>query len=353
MSTSIPVFDGHNDTLLDIYHPGRKVKRSFTERSDHGHIDLPRARAGGLGGGFFAVYVPNIWSRYHPKPKEVRTEHRVEMPLPHALDQRYALSYTIMLAARLFELEDAGALKVVRSAGEIETCLHDGVLAAILHVEGAEFVDPEFTALEVLHRAGLRSLGLVWSRPNAFGHGVPFSFPGSPDSGPGLTDAGKELVRACNRKRIVVDLSHLNERGFWDVEQISDAPLVATHSGAHAMSASPRNLTDKQLDAIRASGGMVGVNFHTGFLRADGDSRQKTTVGEIVRHTRYMVERMGIDHVGFGSDFDGATMPQDMRDVAGLPLLMDALRAAGFDDAALRKLAHENWVRVLRATWSS
>ena len=351
MNNTIPIFDGHNDTLLSIYHPGRKVERSFLERSEHGHIDLPRARAGGLGGGFFAIWVPNVWSRHHPKPKEVRTAQGVEMPLPHALDQRYALSYTIMLAARLFELEEAGALKVVRSAGEIQSCLDAGVLAAILHVEGAEFVDPEFTALEVLYRAGLRSLGLVWSRPNAFGVGVPFHFPGSPDIGPGLTEAGKALVRACNRRRIVVDLSHLNEKGFWDVEQISDAPLIATHSGAHAMSASPRNLTDKQLDAVRASGGMVGVNFHTGFLRADGDSRQETTVGEIVRHVCYMVERMGIDSVGFGSDFDGAEIPAGIGDVAGLPNLIAALRDHGYDDALLGKLAWGNWLSVLRRTW--
>src|SRR5690606_14690302 len=101
-------------------------------------------------------------------------------------------------------------------------------------------------------------------------HGVPFRFPASPDIGPGLTDAGKELVRACNRMRILVDLSHLNEQGFRDVMAISDAPLVATHSNVHALCQSARNLTGWQLGAIRESGGMVGLNFATGFLRADG-----------------------------------------------------------------------------------
>ena len=110
-----------------------------------------------------------------------------------------------------------------------------GNLAAVLHIEGAEAIDPELEALEVFYAAGLRSLGPVWSRPNVFGHGVPFRFPSSPDTGPGLTDAGKELVRACNRLRIMLDLTHLNEAGFWDVAALTDAPLVATHSNVHAL----------------------------------------------------------------------------------------------------------------------
>jgi membrane dipeptidase len=172
--------------------------------------------------------------------------------------------------------------------------------------------------LYVLDQAGLRSLGIVWSRPNIFGYGVPFKFPDSPDTGPGLTEAGRRLVQICNRLGILIDLSHLNEKGFWDVAGLSGAPLVATHSGVHALCASTRNLTDKQLDAIKESGGLVGVNFHVGFLRADGQSNADTPLTEIVRHLNYMVDRMGIDHVALGSDFDGALMPQELGDVAGL-----------------------------------
>jgi membrane dipeptidase len=160
------------------------------------------------------------------------------------------------------------------------------------------------------------------------------------------------LVKACNELGILVDLSHLNEKGFWDVAKLSDAPLVATHSGAHALSASARNLTDQQLDAIRASNGIVGVNFHVGFLRADGGRDGATTpLTEIVRHLDYMVERMGIEHVAFGSDFDGAVMPGDLRDVAGLPKLMEALRVAGYDEQARRQIAYGNWLRVLGQIW--
>jgi membrane dipeptidase len=269
------------------------------------------------------------------------------MSLEHA--QRGALA----TVARLFRLEAAagGAARVVRSAAELRRCLDEGVLAMELHLEGAEPIDPEMDALEVFHRVGLRSLGITWSRPNRFGHGVPFAFPSSPDTGPGLTDLGKELVRACNRLRIALDLSHLNERGFWDVAALSEAPLVATHSNAHALCPATRNLTDAQLDAIKESEGIVGVNFHVGFLRPDGRSDPDTPLETIADHVDYLVERLGPDKVAFGSDFDGATMPAALGDAAGLPRLLDTLRARGYDDATLRGIAHGNWLRVLEQTW--
>jgi membrane dipeptidase len=188
-------------------------------------------------------------------------------------------------------------------------------------------------------------------RSNAYAHGVPFRFPSSPDTGPGLTEAGKDLVRECNRLGVLIDLSHLNERGFWDVAELSQAPLVATHSNAHALCPASRNLTDRQLDAIWDSGGMVGVNFAVGFLREDGVESEDTPLKTVVRHVDYLVERVGIDGVGFGSDFDGAKVPKELGDVSGLPRLLAALRNGGYDDTALEKLAHGNWVRVLRTTW--
>ncbi|NJN18180.1 MAG: membrane dipeptidase [Oscillochloris sp.] len=347
----IPVFDGHNDTLLSIYRPKAGEERDFFAQSEYGHIDLPRARAAGFAGGFFAVYVPaQHGSASLGKPPESGP---YEAPLPEPLDADYALRFTMGMAATLFriEAESQGQFRVTRDVAAIEQAMADDAIAAILHIEGAEAIDAKLDHLYVLYQAGLRSIGPVWSRSNIFGHGVPFAYPRTPDTGPGLTDAGKALVRACNELRILIDLSHLNEAGFWDVAALSKAPLVATHSNVHALSQVSRNLTDKQLDAIRDSDGMVGLNFAVSFLREDGRSDKDTPLDVMVAHIDYLVERLGIERVGFGSDFDGATMPQEIGDVAGLPRLLAALRNRGYDESALRKLAYENWLAVLRRTW--
>ena len=361
-STGIPVFDGHNDTLLDLPLTGR----SFFERSEQGHIDLPRAREGGLGGGFFAVFVrdPEVAAETPlPDPNAAdnttavaaRSSSRYTDPdnLPPPMTLEYAQREVMRTVARLFRLEaeSAGAAKVVRSAAEIRQCLENGTFAMELHIEGAEAIDPDFDALEVYHQAGLRSLGITWSRPNRFGFGVPVQFPASPDTGPGLTDLGKELVRQCNRRRIMIDLSHLNEAGFWDVAAVSDAPLVATHSNVHAICAATRNLTDRQLDAIRDSGGIVGLNFNCGFLHPDGAPESTLDLAVMVDHLDALIARLGDDKVALGSDFDGATMPEGIRDVSLLPNLLAAMRARGYDDALTRKIAYENWLRVMEVTW--
>src|SRR5438093_6607885 len=276
-----PILDGHNDTLLQLYLPERGGGRTFFVRSDQGHIDLPRARDGGFAGGFFAVFVPSDPAAPLGNEADVmRTATGYEVRMAPAIDHVYAQRMTIAVTASLFRLaaESRGQVQVVRTVDELETCLRAGILAAILHFEGAEALDPELDALEVFYQAGLRSLGLVWSRPNAFGHGVPFKFPHSPDTGPGLTDAGRELVRACNRLGIMIDLSHINEQGFWDVAALSDAPLVATHSNAHTLCPTTRNLTDKQLDAIRESVGIVGLNFAVTDLGEDGLNTSDTSI---------------------------------------------------------------------------
>jgi len=353
-TNTLPIFDGHNDVLLHLYLLERGGERSFFIRNDQGHIDLPRAREGGFAGGFFAVFVPADPSLpTSAEPAITQTGTGYEVRLAPTVDPAYAQRTAIAVTALLFRLEaeSQGQVKVVRTTHELARCLRAGVLAAILHFEGAEAIDPNLDALEVFYQAGLRSLGIVWSRPNAFAHGVPFKFPHSPDTGPGLTDAGKELVRACNRLGIMLDLSHLNEQGFWDVASLSNAPLVATHSNVHALCPSTRNLTDKQLDAIKESHGIVGLNFGVSMLREDGDNEEDTPLDTMVRHIDYLVERLGIDCVGFGSDFDGAKIPRAIGDVTGLPRLVAALAVRGYDEVALRKITHENWLRVLRKTW--
>ena len=354
INQKLSIFDGHNDVLQSIYLPKTGKARPFFERTAEGHIDMPRIREGGFGGGFFAIFVPsNSSPGGFPGAMPDSTVTSYEIPLPPPLDPTYARTLTIKGIASLFRLEaqSEGQIKVVRTADELTAALGQNVIAAVLHFEGAEAIDPDLDALEVFYQTGLRSLGLAWSRPNVFAHGVPFKFPGSPDTGPGLSDAGRQLVKACNRLGILIDLAHISEQGFWDTAGISQAPLAVTHTGAHALCASTRNLTDKQLDAIKASDGVLGVNFHVGFLRQDGRREPNTPLAEIVRHIDYIAQRIGVEHVAFGSDFDGAIMPSELGDVAGMPKLLHSLRNHGYDEDALRKITHENWIRVLRKTW--
>lgn len=151
----------------------------------------------------------------------------------------------------------------------------------------------------------------------------------------------------------MLHLSHLNEQGFRDVAAITSAPLVATHAAAHAICPSSRNLTDGQLALVRASGGMVGVNVEVSSIRPDGCDEADTSLDVLIAQIDYLVARLGIGGVGFGSDFDGATMPLALGVVEGLPRLLAALRARGYDEDALAKLANENWLRVLRRTWAA
>jgi membrane dipeptidase len=340
------VFDGHNDVLDRLGAPDGGGPGAFFERGEKGHLDLPRAREGGFGGGIFAVWVPS-------PEEDLKPERRSPNGLPPALDAAYALRYAMSAIAMLVKIEarSDGKLRIVRAVDEIQRCLDEGVMPAVLHMEGADAIDDDLDALHVLHRAGLRSLGLVWGRPNAFAEGVRPRFRGSPDTGPGLTEAGRNLIRACNELGVMLDVSHLNERGFWDVAALTDAPLVATHSNAYAICPSPRNLTDAQLDAIAASGGIVGLNFGVHFLREDGVEDANTPLEVMIRQTDYLVERVGVEGVGLGSDFDGITVSREIGDVSGLPKLMSALVDRGYDEKDLRKLAHENWLRILRETW--
>ncbi|MGE3148094.1 MAG: dipeptidase [Pseudorhodoplanes sp.] len=349
MTSPVPVFDGHNDVLLRLHlRGGVDAPDAFLQGEGKGHVDLPMARQGGLAGGLFAIFVPSRGTG--PGPGIA-----LQDATPPSVDAGYAETTTIAMTSLMLRIErqSVGQVAICRAADEIEHCMANNVMAAVLHLEGAEAVDPDFALLDVLHRAGLRSLGPVWSRANIFGFGVPFRMNASPDIGPGLTERGKDLVRRCNAMRILVDLSHLNEKGFWDVAGLSDAPLVASHSNAHELCPHARNLTAKQCAAIRDSGGFVGVNFAPSFLRADGARDPDTPVEIVIDHVEYLLRHIGEDHVGFGSDFDGTTMLKGIRNAAGLQSLVAVMRARGYGETLIAKICWQNWLRVLRRTWQS
>ena len=326
-----PVFDGHNDVLTKPDHD------RFVAGRDGGHLDLSRMREGGMRGGIFSVFTDSPGPESdHPKPVD------------HAL----AAAHASAVAGRLLAFERAGQVRIARAIADFDAALaDDGPPLAVLHLEGAEAIDPELEALELWHAAGLRSLGPVWSRPNDFGHGVPFVSPSTPDTGPGLTESGRALVERCAQLGIMIDLSHLNEAGFWDVAQIAPGPLVATHSAAHRLCESSRNLTDDQLDAIGRSDGLVGIVFACAFLREDFAEDPDTPLELVATHARYVADRIGGEHVALGSDFDGTLIPAAIGDATGIPRVLDALAAVGFDERELAAIAHENWRRVLETWW--
>ena len=345
------IFDGHNDLLCRLWLAGGiSAAGSFID-GRKGALDLNKARAGGFGGGFFAVYVCS--------PSGSRTSYEAmsqasyDLPMPEPIACTEAVPAAIAQAAILFELERQGALTVCRSAADIRSALKEGRVAAVFHIEGAEAIDPDLHMLDVLHQAGLRSLGPVWSRHTIFGHGVPFRFPSSPDIGEGLTEHGLRLVRRCNDLSILIDLSHLNEAGFWDVARHSANPLVATHSNAHALCPHSRNLTDRQLQAIRESDGLVGLNFAVAFLREDGRMLAGAPITRVLRHLDHLIDKLGEDRVGLGSDYEGARVPQELNTAADLPNLREAMVKHGYGSDLIQKICCGNWLRVLEKTWGS
>ncbi len=349
---AVPFFDGHNDLLLRLFMGDHaSAERRFLDGEAAGHIDLPRAVAGGMVGGLFAIWCPSPGVVISTTFSTLRDgPYDRELPPPLVFEE--ARSAVLTQAAMMLRIEraSAGRVTMCRSAGAVRDAVGRGSFAVVLHLEGAEGIDLDLSMIHVLHAAGLRSLGPVWSRPNPFGHGVPMRFPSNPDTGPGLTEVGERLVRLCNELRIMVDLSHITEKGFWDVARISTAPLVATHSNVHSLCPHPRNLLPSQLDAVKASDGIVGLNLATSFLRPDGAMRADTELDVVIRHMDGLIEALGETRVALGSDFDGCIIPHEIASVAQSQLLFDALRLHGYNNALLEKLAFSNWMRVLERT---
>jgi membrane dipeptidase len=353
-------FDGHNDSLT------REDHARFATGREGGHLDLPRMAEAGMRGGIFAVFIRNPETADYQPAKSNRPGGAGPAP---ELDHGFAAAASTVAAGRLAAMEAKGQMKIGRTIADIDAAAEGaggdaaadvadaagdvGPPVAVLHLEGAEAIDADLEALDFWYQAGLRSLGPVWSRPNAFGHGVRFRYPSTPDIGPGLTDAGKALARRCAELGIVFDLAHMNEAGFWDTAELGVAPLVVSHAGAHAICPNSRCLTDAQIDAVGETGGLVGIVYAPAFLRPDGKNKPSgTPLDLIVRHARHVAERIGIEHVALGSDFDGTEVPDDLGDVTGVPKLLDEFANHGFSASEIEAIAWGNWRRTLARCWN-
>ena len=337
MKESKIIFDGHNDLLLRLWlakdNNGTSFFNSSRVKDGKGHLDLKSANSGGVVGGFFAIFSPSSG--------EVLSTDRADTS-----KAKVAADDMIRIAKTMAQ-ENPSKFSIVLDHHDILTAIENRKIACILHFEGAEMIDGNLSNLDHFYDLGVRSIGPVWSRPNAFGHGVPFGFPGSPNQGPGLTNEGKNLIQECDQLGILIDLSHLNEAGFWDVSKISKKPLIATHSNVHQLCKSPRNLTDNQLAAIKDTEGIVGLNFATGFLRKDG-GKDPNTRKELIYHLDFLLNILGDEKVALGSDFDGAIIPNFIGSCAGLPNLVQLMKENGYEEELIEKICSKNWINFLR-----
>jgi len=318
------VFDGHCDTLLSIRDGERRLaeRRESQPQGDitHSlHIDLPRLREGGVTAQIFACFVR---ARYLPADA---TNEALRL-----IDAFY----------RSVE-ENTDALLPATTASDVERAKVEGKVAGVLSLEGAEGLEGDLAVLRLFHRLGLRALGLTWNWRNQAADGL-----GEIRTGGGLTEFGVALVKEANRLGIMLDIAHLAPAGVRDVLALSKAPVVASHANARALCAHPRNLTDEQLEGIAASGGLVAVTYVPDFLSQGG---QQASLEKVLDHVDYIVGRIGVEHVGLGSDFDGfgGVLP-GLEDVSRLPHLTAGLVARGYSDEHVSQILGGNYLRVFR-----
>jgi membrane dipeptidase len=317
-----PIIDGHEDFITAI----PRQERDFLEESDKGHVDLPRARRGCLGGTFVSIFL---------------TDQQAELN---------AVGYAIKEMDDYLRICDRseGQVRAVRSVAELDAALDEGAFAGIVHFEGADPISCSLKELRVFYEAGLRSLGVTWSRPTIFGYGVMFRGP-QPEKG--LTDAGFALVEECNRLGVLLDVSHLNPAGFWDLARATQRPFVATHSSVKAISPHVRNLDDDQITMIAEKDGTIGINFANSFLRPDMGRDEDTPLELVVSHFEHVIHLVGDRHVSFGSDYDGTGVPRDLYDAAQLPVLLREFKRRGWSDDRIERVCNGNFRRVLGAVW--
>ncbi|MFV5370723.1 dipeptidase [Acinetobacter pittii] len=339
----IPVFDGHNDALTRLWlsdYPD--PVHAFIHERLAGHLDLKRCQQAGFIGGMFAIFLPpySYVQQHHPNKLFDQnasdfTQQQIEQICLEQLDLAHQLA------------QYSKNIKICTSVQDIQDCRAEKKLAIVLHMEGAEALQQNPDLLDVFYERGLRSIGPLWNRPSRFGHGLNAKFPHSPDTGAGLTSDGKDFIKRCADKKMVIDVSHMNEKAFWNTVDILQQPIVATHSNSHALCPQARNLTEPQLKAIRESKGMVGVNFDVAFLRSDGQRNADTSIDVILEHLEYLMDHLGEEHVGFGSDFDGALIGTELEDVTGLHRLIERMQQRGYSKTLIENICLNNWVRVL------
>lgn len=307
------VVDGHCDTLLLCM----RGNRTLSERSQSGHLDLPRLKDGGVDCQFFACYI--------------EPQFKPDRGLKRAMQ---------MIDRFCTEIERSGGAALhARCYSDILRAKAEGKIAAVLTIEGGECLDTDVSNVRIMKRLGVMAIGLTWNERNMIADGV-----GEERTKGGLTNFGVEVVKEMNSAGIVIDVSHLNEQGFWDVIETTNKPIIASHSNARTICNHRRNLTDEQLRALAQNGGVTGINFAPSFL-----AEKDADINSVIRHIEHICSLVGPDHVGLGSDFDGiSSTPKGLEDVTRVPAITEALSRLGYSDENIRKILGGNFLRVIK-----
>ncbi len=348
--------DAHIDTLQRVLIENADIGR----RSATGHVDIPRLREGCMHAPFFALYVPT----YYKGAEAVR----------RTLDLRDAMQRVLDTYPQEIEL--------ATTASDIERIVAAGKIAAFLSVEGGHQIDNDLAVLRIYYQLGVRAMTLTHFRSNDWAD----ASTDSPRHN-GLTDFGRQVIREMNRLGMIVDVSHVSDKTFYDTLAVSIKPVIASHSACRALSDIPRNMTDDMLRALAKNGGVVGINFGSGFLNQksaealkksissmtaaepdlagkplDDYSREQHTkdaqdvsheprasIEDLVTNIDHAAKVAGIDHVGIGTDYDGvSSVPVGLEDVSRMPNLTAALLRRGYTEPDIKKILGGNFLRVIR-----
>ncbi len=304
------IFDGHADTLSRLYLSGQKIDCEI------GHVNLDTIRHGGIGAQFFAAFV---------EPK-----------FYHGLALHSTMG-KIDLFWRMIE-QNQEILTFAGNGLDIERAKEKGLVSCLLAIEGGEALEGSLANLRLFYRLGVRLLTLTWNYRNLLGSG---QLEG--EEAGGLSLFGREVVHEMNRLGMLIDVSHLNDVGFWDVLQLSSKPVIASHSNSRALRDHKRNLTDEQIKTLADGGGVIGVNFYPDFLTGE----KQASIYHVLDHVDHLVQVGGVNCVALGSDFDGVdSLPDGLEDCSKTQNLIPLLEQRGYKSEVISKIMGENLLRV-------
>ena len=317
--------DMHCDTLMMAY----VEKKETISREPKFMLDIERMKQGECMAQYFAIFM---------LPEDMRDQ--LKMPFPEDMEYVKAL---INIYRKSME-ESGQIIASARNMADVAKNASAGKMSGILSLEDGRAVAGDMKRLEWMYNEGIRMIALTWNFENCFG------FPNSLDAdimNKGLKPFGKEAILRMNELGMAVDVSHLNDGGFWDVANISKKPFIASHSNCRALAPHRRNMTDDMIRALAQKGGVMGLNYAGPFLNADAKGRE-STIPRMIAHLKHMVNVGGIECAAIGTDFDGTFGDFDIPECSKMPLLFDAMAKNGFTTDEIEKIAYKNVTRAMK-----